>query len=74
MAALAPVIGTGPAIAVALVSRAVNTISDLLVAGAAAATRRRGLSGTAGTDEGKGQPPIPTESVTPVTSAPDAAS
>lgn len=71
---LTPVIGRGPAIAVAACSRAVNTVSDLLVAGAAAATRRRGLSGTAGTDEGKGQPPIPTESVTPVTSAPDAAS
>ena len=36
VAALAPVLGTGPATAVALVSRAVNTISDLLVAGAAA--------------------------------------
>ena len=71
---LTPVIGRGPAIAVAACSRAVNTVSDLLVAGAAAATRRRGLAGTGGTDEGKGQPPIPTESVTPVTSAPDAAS
>src|SRR6185312_6365770 len=59
---LTPVIGRGPAIAVAACSRAVNTISDLLVAGAAAATRRRGLTSSAGTDEGKGQPPIPTES------------
>ncbi len=33
VAALGPVIGTGPATAVALVSRAVNTISDLLCAG-----------------------------------------
>src|SRR5580692_1174395 len=39
IAALAPVLPYAPALAVALVSRAVNTISDLLVAGTAAATR-----------------------------------
>ena len=38
---LAPVLGAAPALAVALVSRAVNTISDLLVAGAAAFRRPR---------------------------------
>jgi hypothetical protein len=43
VAALAPLLGHNPAFAVALVSRAVNTISDLLVAGAAAATRRRAI-------------------------------
>jgi glycosyltransferase 2 family protein len=69
VAALSPVIGTGPATAVMLVSRAVNTISDLLVAGAAAATRRRGsaLEGAGGKDE----IPIPAETVTPVTSGSD---
>jgi glycosyltransferase 2 family protein len=41
VAALSPVLGAGPAFAVALVSRAVNTISDLLVAGAAAFRRPR---------------------------------
>jgi glycosyltransferase 2 family protein len=41
IAALGPVIGTGPATAVALVSRAVNTISDLLCAGVAAFRRPR---------------------------------
>ncbi len=41
VAALSPVLGAGPALAVALVSRAVNTISDLLVAGAAAFRRPR---------------------------------
>src|SRR4029077_2434208 len=40
-ASLTPVIGYGPALAVMLVSRAVNTISHLRVAGMAAATRRR---------------------------------
>lgn len=39
IAALAPVLPHGGALAVALVSRAVNTISDLLVAGAAAFRR-----------------------------------
>jgi hypothetical protein len=65
VAALSPVIGAGPAFAVALVSRAVNTISDLLVAGAALASRRRLRD--AG-DEGKGPA---REEVTPVTSPPD---
>jgi hypothetical protein len=56
VAVLAPVLPYGPALAVALVSRGVNTISDLLVAGAAAASRRRG---TATTEEGKNQAGIP---------------
>jgi glycosyltransferase 2 family protein len=41
VAALAPVLGAGPATAVALVSRAVTTASDLIVAGAAAFRRPR---------------------------------
>lgn len=41
VAALGPMIGNGPALAVALVSRAVTTISDLLVAGVAAFRRPR---------------------------------
>lgn len=41
VAALGPMIGNGPALAVALVSRAINTISDLLCAGAAAFRRPR---------------------------------
>lgn len=65
VAALSPVIGGPAALAVALVSRAVNTISDLLVAGVAAASRRRELGDALGKDE------IPGETVTPVTSAAD---
>jgi hypothetical protein len=61
-----PVIGYGPALAVMLVSRAVNTISDLLVAGIAAASRRGQLS-----KEGKDQTAVPTEAATPVSSASD---
>jgi hypothetical protein len=70
---LTPVIGGPAAVAVTLVSRAVNTVSDLLVAGAAAATRRRGLSDTGGTDEGKAatEAAVTAESATPVTSASD---
>jgi glycosyltransferase 2 family protein len=77
IAALSPVIGTGPATAVTLVSRAVNTISDLLVAGAAAASRRgHGTSagsaeGVAGPAEGKGQAALQAEAVSPVPSASD---
>ena len=41
VAALAPVLPAGPAFALALVSRAVNTVSDLLVAGVAAFRRPR---------------------------------
>jgi uncharacterized membrane protein YbhN (UPF0104 family) len=41
VAALAPMLGTGAATAVALVSRVVTTASDLLVAGAAAFRRPR---------------------------------
>jgi hypothetical protein len=66
---LTPVIGGGPALAVMLVSRAVSTVSDLLVAGAAAASRRGGK----GVVEGKDRPPAPpeTEAVTPVPAASD---
>lgn len=45
IALLLPVLSKGDATAVALASRAVTTISDLLVAGTAAATRRKGLAG-----------------------------
>ena len=65
-ASLAPVIGSSPALAVMLVSRAVNTISDLLVAGIAAATRRRVPDA-----EGKAEPAVPAEAATPVSSASD---
>jgi hypothetical protein len=41
VAALGPLIGSAPALAVALVSRAINTINDLLVAGVAAFHRPR---------------------------------
>jgi hypothetical protein len=80
--ALAPVLPVvGLPLAVALVSRAVNTVSDLLVAGAAAASRRRlssadkeadgGTVATAGT-AGKDQPPVPAaEGIIPVTSGTD---
>jgi hypothetical protein len=72
VAALAPVIGGTPAFAIMLVSRAVNTISDLLVAGAAMVAARRMRSGDHGSDaEGKGETVIPTETITPVTSASD---
>jgi glycosyltransferase 2 family protein len=62
IAVLAPVLPYAPALAVALVSRAVNTISDLLVAGAAAASRRR----LRDADTGKAR-----EEVTPVASGPE---
>lgn len=65
--ALGPLVGHNPAFAVALVSRAVNTVSDLLVAGYAAATRRRGQDATAG----KAGETVRAEAVTPVTSASD---
>jgi hypothetical protein len=65
-ASLTPVIGYGPALAVMLVSRAVNTISDLLVAGIAAATR-----GRVPDTEGKDQAAVPAEAATPVSSASD---
>lgn len=60
--ALAPVLPPGAPLAVALVSRAVNTISDLLVAGLAAASSRRLQEA----DAGKGQS---REEVAPVTAA-----
>src|SRR3984957_9981920 len=72
IAALAPVLPYAPALAVALVSRAVNTISDLLVAGTAAATRGWGRRGSAGNAaEGKAGPAVPAEAATPVSSASD---
>jgi glycosyltransferase 2 family protein len=72
IAALAPVLPYAPALAVALVSRAVNTISDLLVAGTAAATRGWGRRDSAANPaEGKDQPAVPAEAATPVSSASD---
>ena len=51
VAVLAPVLAAAPALAVALVSRAVNTISDLLVAGAAAFRRPRLASRDSSSDD-----------------------
>jgi glycosyltransferase 2 family protein len=62
VAVLVPVLPAYQALAVALVSRAVNTISDLLVAGVAAASRRRLRDADAGKDR---------EEVAPVTTAPE---
>jgi glycosyltransferase 2 family protein len=66
VAALGPVIGTVPATAVALVSRAVNTISDLLCAGAAVASSRRigVIDGETGSVGGKAESTVPAETVT----------
>jgi hypothetical protein len=60
VAALTPVIGGPAALAVALVSRAVTTVSDLLVAGIAAAGSRGMLGAT-----GKGESTIPDETPSP---------
>lgn len=73
IATLAPAINYNPALAVMLVSRAVNTISDLLVAGIAVASRRwgNGTPVTGGT-EGKGPSAMPAaEQVEPVGSVSD---
>ena len=67
VATLAPVLAYQPTLAVALVSRAVNTVSDLLVAGIAVVGQRRGREA----GEGKAQPPVPNETVTPVVSGSD---
>ena len=63
--ALSPLVGSHPALAVALVSRAVNTVSDLLVAGYAAATRGRGKEGVAG----KASAPVPPDAAAPAAAA-----
>jgi hypothetical protein len=60
--ALAPLVGREAALAVALVSRGVNTISDLLVAGTAALSRRKGVP------EGEAETAALAEDATPVTS------
>lgn len=76
--ALSPLVGHQAGLAVALVSRGVNTVSDLVVAGAAAASRGRGqrtvpgpAEETADASEGKAQAPVPAEAATPVTSLSD---
>jgi hypothetical protein len=73
VAALGPLIGSAPALAVALVSRAINTISDLLCAGAAVASARGigVIAGETGAVEGKAESTVPAETVTPVTSPAD---
>lgn len=64
--ALSPLIGSHPALAVALVSRAVNTVSDLLVAGYAAVTRGRGRGKEDKTDvAGKASVPVPADTGAP---------
>ena len=62
--ALSPLIGSHPALAVALVSRAVNTVSDLLVAGYAAVTRGRGKEDKADV-AGKASAPVPADTGAP---------
>jgi len=74
--ALSPLIGRQAALAVALVSRAVNTISDLLVAGAAAVTRRWGVNPAQGAEgaagaEGKAAEELQAEPAAGVPSASD---
>ena len=71
VAALSPVLGAPAATAVALVSRAVNTISDLLVAGASLPGLRRGQNAAARMAEGKDQAPVPAEAASGVTSVSD---
>jgi len=82
IAALHPVLPAGAPAAGALVSRAVNTVSDLVVAGLAVAGARRGMrdapvgdtqgSGAPdGDTEGKGETAIPAETATPVPSGSD---
>ena len=55
IAALAPVIGYNPALAVMLVSRAVNTISDLLMAAVAFAGLRHSGTGVPVSTEAAGK-------------------
>jgi glycosyltransferase 2 family protein len=71
--ALIPLVHThSAALAVALVSRAVNTISDLIVAGVAAATRGRKTADEGkAADEGKGRAALRAEVITPVASGSD---
>jgi glycosyltransferase 2 family protein len=75
VAALSPVLSPGAALAVAAVSRGVNTISDLLVAGASVPGWRRSRGVAAGSPEsvieGKDQPTAPPEAIDPVTSPSD---
>jgi len=76
IATLAPAIGYNPALAVMLVSRAVNTISDLLVAGIAVASRGRGRGAKVTREDeatlGKARSGMPAaETVTPVSSLSD---
>jgi len=65
--ALTPLVGSHQALAVALVSRGVNTVSDLLVAGGALVGRRRGREA----DEGKVQRSVPDETAAPIASGSD---
>jgi len=70
IAALAPVIGSPAAVACALVSRVLNTVTDLICAGAAAAGWRHQRRAEARA-VGKDQDPAPAEAVAPVPSASD---
>ena len=70
VASLAPVIGSNPALAVMLVSRAVNTISDLLVAGTAMVAARQ-LRRSDATE--KAEETVSAETVSPVSSVSDTA-
>jgi hypothetical protein len=69
VAALAPTIGSGPALACALISRALNTITDLACAGMAAAAWHHQRK-----SEGKDPALLVDDAVAPVSSAPDSKS
>lgn len=74
IAALAPAIGYNPALAVMLVSRAVNTVSDLLMAAVAFAGLRHSGTGVPVSTEAAGKAPAAmpaAEEVTPVGSVSD---
>ena len=64
VAALAPTIGADAALACALISRALNTVTDLVCAGTAALAWRHQRR-----TEGKDQAPVPAEAIDPVPSA-----
>jgi hypothetical protein len=73
VAALAPVIGGVPALAAALVSRAVNTVADLVCAGTAALAWRhqRKTEARDGADGSDGDPELSDAATPPVPSASD---
>jgi hypothetical protein len=73
VAALSPVIGSPAALACALVSRALNTVTDLVCAGTAAAGWRHQRRAEA-RRAGKDQDPLSDEAIAPASSASDRSS